>query len=92
MLLTVIKLVKYQRYVKNYKQEKIRKVSRELTTEFKQVLLNDSESIPTELFKCQAKIDDDGKIVCKIKLEYEMKIENYKDFSRFFHFAQKNCY
>lgn len=85
MIISVIKLVKYQKYAKNYKQEKVEKTKGELTTEFKQVLLNYSEPISKDLFECQAKVDDDGKIVCKIQLDYEVKIENYEEFLRFFH-------
>ncbi len=88
LIISVIKLVKYQKYAKNYKQEKLEKTSKELTKEFKQVLLNYSEPIPKDLFNCQAKVDDDGKIVCKIQLDYEVKIESYEKFLRHFHFNQ----
>lgn len=88
LIISVIKLVKYQKYAKNYNQERVEKVSKELSTEFKEVLLNYSEPISKELFKCQAKLDDDGKIVCKIQLNHEVKIESYEKFLRFFHFTQ----
>ena len=86
LTVSVIQFVKYQKYANNYKQEKIEKASKELTPEFKPVLLNYSEPISKDLFKCQAKIGDDGKIVCKIELDYEVKIENYEEFLRHFHF------
>lgn len=86
LTVSVIQFVKYQKYANNYKQEKIEKASKELTSEFKPVLLNYSEPISKDLFKCQAKIGDDGKIVCKIELDYEVKIENYEEFLRHFHF------
>lgn len=38
-----------------------------------------------DLFECQSKVNDDEKIVCKIQLDYEVKIENYEEFLRFFH-------
>ena len=85
LIISVIKLVKYQKFAKSYEQEKLEKTSKELTKEFKPVLLNYSEPISKDLFICQAKVDDDGKIVCKIQLDYEMKIENYEKFLRFFH-------
>lgn len=88
VVISLIKLEKYQKFAKNYKQGKVEKVSKELTTEFKQVLLNYSEPIPKDLFNCQAMVDDDGKIVCKIKLDYEVKLKNYEEFLRFFHFPQ----
>lgn len=87
LTVSVIQFVKYQKYANNYKQEKIEKASKELTPEFKPVLLNYSEPISKDLFKCQAKIGDDGKIVCKIELDYEVKIENYEEFLRYFHFS-----
>jgi len=85
LIISVIKLVKYHKFAKSYKQEKLEKTSKELTKEFKPVLLNYSEPISKDLFVCQAKVDDDGKIVCKIQLDYEVKIENYEEFLRFFH-------
>ena len=89
LIISVIKIVKYQKYAKNYKQEKVEKVRKELSTEFKQVLLNYSEPIPKDLFQCKAKIGEDGKIVCKIQLDYEVKLEDYEKFLRFFHFDQE---
>lgn len=85
VIISIIKIVKYQKFAKNYKQEELEKISKELTKEFKPVLLNYSEPISKDLFQCQAKFDDDGEIVCKIQLDYEVKIENYEEFLRFFH-------
>lgn len=88
LIISVIKVVKYQRYVNNYKYEELEKANKELTSEFKEVLLNYSEPISKECFECQAKVDDDGKIVCKIQLDYEVKIESYEEFLKYFHFTQ----
>lgn len=88
LIISVIKIVQYQRYVKKYKSEELEKANKELTSEFKEVLLNYSEPISKECFECQAKVDDDGKIVCKIQLDYEVKIESYEKFLRYFHFTQ----
>ena len=88
LIISVIKLVKYQKFAKNYKQEKLEKTSKELTKEFKPVVLNYSEPISKDLFECQAKVGDDGKIVCKIQLDYEVKIENYEEFLSFFHIQE----
>lgn len=85
LIISIIKIIKYLKFAKNYKQEKLEKTSKELTKEFKPVLLNYSDPISKELFECQAKVDNDGKIVCKIQLDYEVKIENYEEFLRFFH-------
>lgn len=88
LIISVIKLVKYQKFAKNFKQEKLEKTSKELTKEFKPVVLNYSEPISKDLFECQAKVGDDGKIVCKIQLDYEVKIENYEKFLSFFHIQE----
>lgn len=88
LIISVIKLVKYQKFAKNFKQEKLEKTSKELTKEFKPVVLNYSEPISKDLFECQAKVGDDGKIVCKIQLDYEVKIENYEEFLSFFHIQE----
>lgn len=88
LVISVIELVKYQKYVKKYKREEVEKASKELSTEFKKVLLNYSDPISKDLFECQAKVDDDGKIICKIQLDFETKIENYEEFLKFFHFSQ----
>ena len=88
--ISIIKLVKYQKYVKEYKRSRVEDAKKELTTEFKQVVLNDSLPISKDSFKCQAKIDNEGKIVCKIKvdLDYEMKLENFEEFLEHFHFTE----
>lgn len=88
LIISVIKLVKYQKFAKNFKQEKLEKTSKELTKEFKPVVLNYSEPISKDLFECQAKVGDDGRIVCKIQLDYEVKIENYEEFLSFFHIQE----
>lgn len=88
LIISVIKFVKYQKFAKNYKQEKLEKTSKELTKEFKPVVLNYSEPISKDLFECQAKVGDDGRIVCKIQLDYEVKIENYEKFLSFFHIQE----
>lgn len=88
VIIAVIKFVKYQKYVKKHQQEQVENASKELSTEFKQVFLNSSKSISKDLFNCQAIVDNDGKIICQIQLDYEMKFENYEDFLSFFHFSQ----
>lgn len=82
------KLVQSQSFIENYKYEELEKAKKELTSGFKKVLLNHSEPISKECFECQAKVDDDGKIVCQIQLDYEVKIESYEEFLRYFHFTQ----
>lgn len=88
LIISVIKLVKYQKFAKNFKREKLEKTSKELTKEFKPVVLNYSKPISKDLFECQAKVGDDGRIVCKIQLDYEVKIENYEKFLSFFHIQE----
>lgn len=88
LIISTIYVVKYIKCVQKHEQEELKRTRKELTKQFKPVLLNYSEPISKNLFECQAKVDDDGKIVCKIQLDYEVKIENYEEFLRFFHFKQ----
>ena len=88
LIISVIKFLKYQKYAQKYQQEKVEQARQELSTEFKQVFLNYSEFISKDLFECQAKVDNDGKIICKVQLDYEVKLENYEEFLSFFHFDQ----
>lgn len=88
LLISIIKYVKYQRFVKKYKNEKVEKAKEKLSTEFKEVYLNYSDPIPQKFFQCEAKIGEDGKIICKVKLDYEVKID-YEKFLRHFHFDQE---
>lgn len=89
LILSAITIAKYNKHFQNYEREKLEKASKELTSEFKPVLLNKSEHISPELFKCQAKVDEQGKIVCEIKLEHKVKFENYEELLRFFHFSKE---
>lgn len=88
IIISGIKFEKYKRYVDKYRCEKIEKAQKELSSEFKEVKLNYSEPIPKEFFKCQAKVESDEKIVCKIQLEYEVKFESYEKFLTYFHFFE----
>lgn len=88
LIISGIKIVKYQKFAENYEKEKLEKISKELTKEFKPVLLNYSEAISKDLFECQAKVDDEGKIIYKIHLDYDGKFENYEEFLRFFHIQE----
>ena len=88
LIISVIKFVKYQKYAQKYQQEKVEQARQELSTEFKQVFLNYSEFISKDLFECQEKVDNDGKIICKVQLDYEVKLENYEEFLSFFNFDQ----
>lgn len=83
LIISAIKCIKYQKYAK-----KVEKARQELSTEFKQVFLNFSEPIPKDLFKCQAIVDNDGKIICEIKLDCETRLKNYEEFLKLFHFSQ----
>ena len=92
LIISIILVVKYAKYVKEYERKRLENAKKQLTTEFKQVLLNDAlETISKDSVECQAKIDIDGKIVCKIKeddLEHEMKYESYEEFVKQFHFSE----
>jgi len=88
MLVAGVAIIKYDKYVRNYRRQKIEKASKELTTEFKPVYLKYSEPISKKYFDCEARIDDDGKIFCKVHLDREFELENHEEFLRFFSFEQ----
>lgn len=88
LIISVIKIITFNKYSKDYKRKELEKVSKNLTSEFTEVLLNSLDSISKESIECQAKIDDDGTINYKIQLNYEGHLENYEDFLKHFHFPQ----
>ena len=77
---------KLERALKKYKRKILEESKEKLSSEFKTVFLNNSSNISKEIFKCQAKVDDDGKIICKICVDYETKLNSYEEFLRYFHF------
>ena len=79
-----VNLARYNNYARNYEHELLERTKRELTTEYKPVLLKCSGSLLPEMFECQAKVNEDGKIVCNIKLEHEFKFESYEGFLLFY--------
>lgn len=87
-IVTMVKYVQYQKWHKEYRREILEGAKEELGSEFKTVLLNSSDAISKEKFQCQAKVDSDGKIVCKIYVDFETKVDSYEEFLRYFHFAE----
>lgn len=85
LVVSGIKLAGYNKYIKSYEQERLEKSKRKITTEYKPVLLKYSSSVSPEMFKCRAKVDEDGKILCEIKLDHKVKFESYEEFLRCFH-------
>ena len=76
-------------YIKKEKKEHqilLTDVKNKLTSEFKPVCLKNSAEIPEEEFVCQAKRCEDGKIICKIKLNYEVELEDCEEFLDYFYF------
>lgn len=53
-----------------------------LTSEYTRVMLKDFESIPRDVLKCMAKVDEEGKVTFKI----EGELENYEEFFKSFDF------
>ena len=80
----IVKMVQWLKYEKQEEQEILENAQKELTSEFKKVRMSHPNEINTKLFDCQAKVDTDGKIVCKILLDYETKFDSYEEFLRFF--------
>lgn len=83
-IILIIKAFQYQKSVERYLQERVEEVEKELSSEFKTVLLKRSGDISKEMFECKARVNDDGKIICKIHVDFETEIDSYEDFIRYF--------
>ena len=88
-IISIVKIVQYQKWEKEYMQETLEKSKEKLSPEFTTVLLNSSDDISKEKFNCQAKIDNDGKIICKINVDFTTKFDSYEKFLRYFHFDEE---
>ena len=93
VLYVAIVVLKFKQCCKLEKQENqstLEKTQKELTAEFKKVQIKNSSAIDKQLFVCQAKIDTDGKILCKIQLDLETKFDSHEEFIRFFNLDQNS--
>ena len=62
----------------------------ELKEEAKEVILNDFSDIPKKYVKCHAQVNEDGKIICKIRFEdFDVEFESYEKFLKHFSFVEK---
>lgn len=89
LVIASIVIAKNNKYLEIYEQEKIEKTKKELVTEYKSVFLKYTDIISPEAFKCQAKVDEDGKILCEIKLDRKVKFESYEEFLGYFHLQEE---
>ena len=87
-IIVSVKIVQFYNYSKKYKQEYLKKAKKELNSEFKTVLRNGPVEISSEQLECQAKIDDNGKIICRIHVDCEIEMDSYEDFIDCFHFDE----
>ena len=89
LLLAIYSWVKIKQDIKSRKKA-LHKAKRELNPEYQPVLLKDARIIPVEMAKCQAKLDSDGKIVCKIHFDSDIEItlDSYEGFC--FRFSLKD--
>ena len=84
-----MKIVKCHKRFKEVRKKTLEKTKEKLGSEFTTVLLNSSGNISKEKFECQAKVDNDGKIICKIHVDFETKIDSYEEFLKYFHFSEE---
>lgn len=89
LIIAGISIVKSNKYLKNYEQEKLEKIKKELTSEYKPAFLKCSDTISPEMFKCRVKVDENGEIVCEIKLDHKFKFESYEEFLRYFYLQEE---
>ena len=88
--IVVFKLKQCHKLEEQEKQATLEKTKKEITTEFKKVQIKNSSDIDKQLFECQAKIDTDGKIICKIQLDFETKFDSYEEFMHFFNIDENS--
>ena len=89
IVISVIKLIQFIKYDNTHREEVLQKVKNDLTSEFKPVILKYSGDVPKEKFKCQAKVDESGKIICKIYVDYQTKLDSYEEFLKYFHLNEE---
>lgn len=68
------------KFDKEYKQKYLEKTKQTLTSEYQTVSLRYINTIPMEKVTSQAKVDSDGKIVCRIQVDFELIFNSYVDF------------
>lgn len=88
IVFAVIKMVQHQRNVENYKKERVDEAIAKLSEEYKPVFIKYSEPISKDKFKCEAKVSDDGKIICHVTLDSNFKFDNYDEFLKFFRLSE----
>lgn len=89
VIIFVIKCLQFNKGIEEEKQKKLEVAKEQLTSEFREVVLNDSGDIPKEKFKCQAKIDENGKIICTIHVDFVTEFDSYEKFFKHFYFGEE---
>lgn len=85
LVIVGVKFILYRKYYNAEQGRRLQDVKNELTSEFKPVILECSEDVPKEKFECQAKVDENGKIICKIYVDYQTQLDSYEEFLKYFH-------
>lgn len=88
LIIATIKIVQYEKFVKEYKRNKIEEAVQGLNSEYRKVFINYSGDISKDMIECKAKVDENGKIICEIFLDMKTTFDTYDEFLRYFHLAE----
>ena len=88
LIIATIKIVQYEKFVKEYKRNKIEEAVQGLNSEYRKVFINYSGCISKDMIECKAKVDENGKIICEIFLDMKTTFDTYDEFLRYFHLAE----
>lgn len=80
---------RYEKLEKERNQKEVEEAKNILNSEFITVYTKDPGKICNRKLKCQAKVGDDKKIICKIQTDFEMEFDNYEKFLECFQIPKK---
>lgn len=84
LVANIILGIKFQKAYKEYDKWLKEHSNEKLNSEFQKVHLKTFDGINKEAVECQAKVNNDGKIICKVHLDIEDEFSNYEEFVKFF--------
>ncbi|MBR3002328.1 MAG: hypothetical protein IKF38_02005 [Clostridia bacterium] len=90
LLFLVIAYIQYGKSVKQQRDEALQQAQKKLTSEFQTVFLRNSSEISEKKFECTARIDENGKIICRIQTDIYWEPNDYEQFLRVFSFSQED--
>lgn len=84
LIFAIIINIKYYKAFSEDRKNMLEEAMQTLNSEFKPVVLINPTNISKKEFICKARLDENGKIICKINVDFETNFDNYEDFLNFF--------